>query len=714
MRAPLSWLQALAPLRASATDRASVADLAAELDALGLVVESVEHVGEGLGDVVLAEVKAIAPISGADRIRKVVVDAGGGAGIEVVCGAWNFSIGDVVGLAPVGAELPGGFRIGRRKMKGVVSNGMLCSGRELRLSGDAEGILVLGRAGPGGPELGRPLAEHLAITPDVVFDLAIEPNRPDCLCMLGVARDLAARLRLPLLAPEPEVVESGPPAAELASVKVESPELCGRLAARVLTGVSSVPSTVVVQRRLMLAGMRPVDAVVDASNYVMLELGQPTHPYDLRALGGGGLGVRAARPGEVIVTLDGEERTLGTRPARPGEPLSALDCLICDVADQPVGIGGVMGGRSSEITEATKSVLLEVAQFLPAAVGRTARHLGLRTEASTRFERGVDPGGVERAALRVCELVAEAAAAAGANAPVVAPGLVDDHPVRIAPTRLSVRTTRVNGLLGTDLSADDIAGLLEPIGYVRGDGSVEKAVELSVPSFRPDVVAEVDVIEDVARTFGYRNIARTQRRSPFVGRLDDRQQLRRRLRWVLAGLGAHEAWTSSIADPAAQARAGHVGEPVRLSNPMAAEESVLRSGLLAGLLGALAYNSGHRHAFLRLFELGDVFAAGGDASGPVEEQERLGLLLAHEHDDARTAAHAWRVVSDALGVAGVELVQVSPGPDGASGSLPGLHPTRTGELFAAGVAGSSPGHRLAIGAVGEVDPEVVAAFGLAN
>ena len=323
MRAPLSWLQSLTPLPVDATDRAAVAELASELDALGLVVEGIERVGEGLGDVIVSRVLEIAAIPGADRIRRVVVDTGAADPVEVVCGAWNFVAGDIVPLAPVGAVLPGGFRMERRKMKGVVSNGMICSARELGLGDDHEGILVLGSAGadgplPGGIELGRTLDEHLGITADVVFDLSIEPNRPDCLCMLGVARDLSARFKLPLFTPEPVIAEGAPAAAELAKVAVASPELCFRFTGRVLTGLVPVPSPMVVQRRLTLAGMRPISAVVDASNYVMLELGQPTHPYDLDRLGGRGLLARAAVPGETIVTLDGETRTLGNRAARPG------------------------------------------------------------------------------------------------------------------------------------------------------------------------------------------------------------------------------------------------------------------------------------------------------------------------------------------------------------------------------------------------------------
>ena len=391
----------MTPLETRPTDKAEVATLAADLDALGLVVEGVERVGEGLSDVVLARVLEIGAIAKADRIRRVVVDAGGLEPVEVVCGAWNFEVGDIVAFAPVGAVLPGEFRIEQRKMRGVVSNGMLCSGRELRLSEDQAGILVLGRdgglagtaglagtcgpagtAGAGGPrvaagadpglELGLPLVDYLgdAFGPDVVFDLAIEGNRPDCLCVAGVARDIAARLGLPLHLPEPVVEHGLEPASSYASVEVLAPELCHRLIGKVLIGVTHMASPAVIGRRLTLAGMRPIDAVVDASNYVMLELGQPTHPYDLDRLGGHGLRARGARPGEEIVTLDGVTRVLGNRPAEPDDSLLG-DCLICDADDRPVGIGGIMGGQSSEITPDASRVLLEVGHFVPLAIART-------------------------------------------------------------------------------------------------------------------------------------------------------------------------------------------------------------------------------------------------------------------------------------------------------------------------------------------------------
>ena len=402
MRVPLSWLVDFAPFEGDP------AELAAALDDLGLVVEEVQHVGEGLGDVVLARVLEIGAIPGADRIRRVTVEAGGEP-VEVVCGAWNFVEGDIVPFVPVGSVLPGGFEITRRKMKGVVSNGMLCSGRELGLSEDHEGILVVrsaaSGAGPGGvdvpgaPTPGTALVDALGIGPDTVFDIAVEANRPDAWCVAGIARDLAAALRIPFSLPDPPdpVLDTTAPVNALTSVEVLDEDLCPRFTARVLLDVGVGPSPEWVARRLTLAGMRPINNVVDASNYVMLELGQPTHPYDLDLVGGAGLRVRAARPGEPVTTLDGLQRRMGERSVGIGD--DRRDCVICDARDTPIGIGGIMGGATSEISASTTRVLLEAAYFTPMAIARTSKRLNLRSEASARFERGCDPEGIDRAAL---------------------------------------------------------------------------------------------------------------------------------------------------------------------------------------------------------------------------------------------------------------------------------------------------------------------------
>jgi phenylalanyl-tRNA synthetase beta chain len=711
VRVPLSWLCDFAPLGDDAVE------LAATLDDLGLVVEAVERVGEGLEDVVVARVLEISPIAAADKIRRVVVEAGADP-VEVVCGAWNFAVGDLVPLAPVGAVLPGGFEIARRKMKGVTSNGMLCSGRELGLSQDHEGIMVLG----GEPLPGARLLEALGIEADVVFDIAVETNRPDAWSIAGVARDLAARRKVPFSLPEPDAAPlplSGR-AEERTTVEVLDDDLCPRFTSRVLTGVTVGPSPQWIVRRLALAGLRSINNVVDASNYVMLELGQPTHPYDLHRVAGGGLRVRAACPGEEVTTLDGVVRALGTRSVAPVD--DRRDCLICDADDAPIGIGGVMGGASTEISASTTEVLLEAAYFDPMAVARTSKRLALRTEASARFERGCDPEGIDRAALRLCALVA---ATAGENARLAA-GVVDRRGPVPAPAQVRVRTSRVNAVLGTELDDGDVRAYLEPIGFAcarPGPG----ILDVTVPTFRPDAAREIDVIEEVARHHGY---SRLPRRRPFAdqaGRLDPYQCERRIVRDIAVGWGAYEAWTPALLAPGDHERVGLGAGGVTVTNPLTPDESVLRRGLLPGLLKALTFNADRRQGDVRLFEIGHVFpppdpdrvARALERTGEtvVDEREMLAVAFADTGDDARTAAGAWKVLADALGVDGVSMVV--PGADGAGPVPGGLHPTRCALLVAdadadagavadAGAAGASH----VIGAVGEVDPAVLGACGL--
>lgn len=718
MRVPLSWLRDFAPFDGDA------AELATALDDLGLVVEETQYVGRGLEHVVLARVLEIATIAGADKIRRVVVDGGDPSPVEVVCGAWNFAEGDLVALAPVGAVLPGDFEITRRKMKGVVSNGMLCSGSELRLSEDHEGILVIGGSSYPAvmedPGPGTPIMEVLGIEPDVVFDVAVDANRPDAASVAGVARDLAARLRLPFSLPDPPPVETGegPATRELTSLEVVDRDLCPRFTSRVVEGVVVGPSPQWISRRLMLAGMRPINNVVDASNYVMIELGQPTHPYDLDRVTGGGLRVRAARPGEQVVTLDGITRTMAARSI--GREDDMRDCLICDAEDSPIGIGGVMGGETSEISEMTKRVLLEAAYFTPMAIARTSKRLSLRTEASARFERGVDHAGIDRAARRLVQLLA---ASAGPSMSV-APDPLDVRGAVPEPRRVHVRTERVNALLGCDLTDEAIAGYLEPIGF-ECEIEAPGRLDVTVPTFRADAEREVDVVEEVARHHGYSRIPRRRVFPTQVGKLSRLQRERRVLRAVLAGVGADEVWTPSLLGPADHERAGFsqsASEMLELTNPLTPEESVLRRSLLPGMLRALEFNASRRQGKVRLFEIGKVFSVPSpervrsalahlDAhNSVVDERESVAMLLARKGDDAESAVQAWWTLCDALRLTGVELRRLDRGQK--HGALRvrldargdgGLHPTRTAAVMA---------DETVIGTVGEIDPVVVERYGI--
>lgn len=666
MKVLLSWLRDFAPLEGDPVA------LGEEMSDLGMAVEHLQVVGEGLEGVVVARVLATRPHPDADRIQLVEVDAGDGRPLQVVCGAFNMAPGDLVPLATVGATLPDGTEIGRRRMRGEWSDGMLCSARELGLGGDHAGIQILPRDLP----VGAPVAEAMGIGRDVLYDLEINPNRPDAMSVAGVARDLAARSGVPFSLPEPLVATTAPDRVRSVTVEVEAPDLCGRFTARVVGGVAVGPSDPSVARRLTLLGMRPINSVVDASNYVMLELGQPNHPYDLAKLGGGGFRVRRARMGEALVTLDGVERTL-----------TPDDLLICDGDDRAVGIAGVMGGADTEIDATTTEVVVEMAWFLPISVARTSRRLRLRSEASARFEKGTDPEVIDLAHRRFAELLAPSGARLEDGAVDVRGQLPERRPVR-------VRTARLNRLLGTELDARRIAGLLAPIGFAAT--VVGEDTEVTIPSWRYDSSTEIDVVEEVARLYGYAAIGRRLPSSPRAARLTARQRERRRLGDLLTSRGLSEAMPLPFLAPGDLERCGLPGDGIEIANPLVAEESILRTSLLPGLVKALATNAARRNTGVGLWEVGHVFrrpVADGEAPPLPDERQQLGVVLGGS--DAPAAVREWWAVAELLGLRGVSVV---------NGPVPGLHPTRSARLVA--------GAGAAVGAVGELDPQVLEAHGI--
>ncbi|MGB9111435.1 MAG: phenylalanine--tRNA ligase subunit beta, partial [Acidimicrobiales bacterium] len=712
MRVPLSWLKEFVPIDLDPRDAAGIRAFADELSMLGMNVEHVDAVDDELPGVVVARVVEIDAIPGADRIQKVVVDAGG-APTAVVCGAFNFDVGDYVPFATIGARLVGGVEIARKEMRGVASEGMICSGRELGLSSESSGIFVLfsppkGREGPPVLPLGAPLVAYLGLEKDVVFDLDIEPNRPDALSMIGIARDVAAHRRVGFSVPPVGVEETGLQANRLVSISIAAPDACRRFVARVVTGVATLPAPRDVQRRLILSGMRPINAVVDASNYTMLERGQPTHPYDLDQLGGGGFRVRLAHEGERLVTLDGIERTLGSHRNRRGETKPVEDLLICDANDVAVGLAGIMGGATSEISDSTSNVVIESADFASAFVGATSLRQDLRSEASTRFWRGIDPAGLSPAASRVAQLIVDAHVEQGVAPPIVARGIADAVGLPRSSPSIYVRTNRVNDLLGTELDRGAIRSLLEPIGF--SSGKAPKGLAVSAPSFRPDVGREVDVIEEIARHYGYEQIVPTIPRASRVGSLSSYQKDRRRVTLTLVDFGADEAWTRAIVDPERDVIDGEGLRPLKLVNPVVREESALRTNLLAGLLDALRRNVATRNASVRFFEVGKVFRYPGSDDGAPVEREHLGVLLARDGDDARTAIECLRVLEERLRIeAGqLHLKEGSPPPNPEDPVAFGMHPTRLSTLF-----GGAVGDEV-IGVVGEVDPRVLEEFGVSG
>jgi phenylalanyl-tRNA synthetase beta chain len=669
MKTLLSWLQELAPFPDDP-------DLLGEtFTRLGTPVEEVTLLGGEWDGIVVARVEALREHPDADKVQLVDVDAGDGP-LQIVCGAFNMAVGDLVPLATVGTTMPGGMEIGRRKLRGQLSNGMLCSSRELGLSDDHSGIRILDVAA----EPGTPLAEALGVERDVLWDLEVNPNRPDAMCIAGLARDAAAALDLPFTLPEPRVTPTGAPAADAVTIEIADPDLCGRFGAWVLRNVSVGTSPSWMQRRLLALGMRPINALVDISNYVMLELGQPNHPYDLALVPGGGLVVRRARPGERLVTLDDVERTF-----------TADDLLICDAEQHPVGIAGVMGGASCEISATTTDVLLEMAWFQPWAVSRTSRRLGLRTEASARFEKGCDPEVIPLAAARFCALAADICGATVAPGAVVVDG---DLPVR-PPVR--TRTARVNALLGTDLSAEQIRSELEPIGFActpvpAENGSVDH--DVVVPPWRYDCEVEIDIVEEIARHWGYDRIQRRALTTERTGRLTPTQKTRREVRRLLKAQGLAEVMPLPFLAPGDLERCGLEPVVIELRNPMVAEESILRTSLRPGLLAATALNESRRSTGVSFFEIGHVFLPPPEGQLLPDEREHVAVLLAGQ--EAPAAVEVWTVLADLLRAKSPAVVNEE---------LPGLHPGRSARATVAGQP---------VGVVGEIDPGVLEAFGISE
>lgn len=677
MKVLLSWLREFAPLEGSPDE------IGALLTELGLPVEEQVTVGSALDGVVTAKILAVRAHPDADRIRLVDVDAGDGTPLQIVCGAPNLEVDDIVPLATVGAVLPGGFEIAYRKMRGEPSNGMLCSAKEMGLGEDHAGILTL----DPGLAVGVPVAEALGLSEDTMYDLDVLPNRPEALCVAGIARDLAAKAGVAWTVdvPAPLTDDSLDAAGDLVSVSIEDTQLCGQFQVHVLSGVEIRPSARWMAQRLLACGMRPINNVVDVSNYVMLELGQPSHAFDLDKVAGHRLTVRSARDGEVLRTLDGTDRTL-----------TAADGVIVDGDDQAVSLAGVMGGESTEISDSTTRVLLEMAWWDPDRTAQTAGRLSLNSEASLRFKRGVDPTVTAAAANRFIELLAE-------TSPVrVHPGVVFEHGDLPKPAAILVRPARVSAVVGIDFTAEQITELLTPLGFEVMPAGDE--LEITAPPARPDVRLEIDVVEEVARLHGYSKLAADVPMSPLTGMLSAAQRRRRALRNALLAAGLDEAMPMPFLAPSDLERAGLDPEGFRLANPLVADESVLRTSLLPGLLSAVAYNEARRSNDVKLYEIGKVFGPGPLIVDPAKSVAE-GRVLTGEAEVAAailagsTAQDAVRLGARVLDALGFDPIEIDQKP------VPGLHPARSGRIVVGGVE---------VGSVGEVDPRVCAEFGVAE
>ncbi len=662
MRIVHSWLNEFAPLGDD------IDNLAATMTDLGLAVEEIIHVGATVAGVITARVVRTERHPDAAKVHRVYVDAGDGRERHVWCGAFNMRAGDVVPLATPGTAMPDGRVIEPKPILGIQSDGMLCSARELGLGDDHAGIVIL----PADTPLGKPYGEALGLAPETVYDLDVTRNLPDCWGHLGVARQVSARLGVPLNDRVTSITATDGAPTRQATVELVDGDRCARFTSTVISGVHVCPSPEWIGQRLAAAGMRPINNIVDVSNYVMLELNQPNHAYDLDTLGGEGFRVRRATDGETMVTLDGAERTL-----------TPDDLLICDANDTPIGIGGIMGGLDSEISDSTTTIALEIAWFEPIGIAKTASRLGLRSEASLRFDRGVDPYGMPGTISRFVELLRLTCPEL-----VVHAGMVDatSEFLPVAPV-IDVRVARVNALLGTALTSEEISNLLIGLGFeARGADTLA----VGVPSWRPDCTGEVDIIEEVARQYGYGKVGKTVPKSTMHGRLSPLQARRRQLREVLLGLGIDEAMPNPFLADDDLVRAGLGGPALRILNSLVAEESVLRTTLRPGLLKAVAFNESHRRLEVSLFEIGNAYPP-GDGELP-DEYEELAVVLAGR--DAMAAMDVWRELAATMGF-GARVDQSKPPA--------GLHPTRSATLSLG---------RDAIGVVGEVHPDVLDAFGI--
>ena len=628
MRVPLSWLREYVDVELSPEQ------LAERLTLLGMEVKAIEKWGADWRSVVVGELLTVEKHPLADRLHLTTVNIGSGEPLHIVCGAHNIAPGQRVPVALPGAVLPGDRRIERTEKMGIASEGMLCSGDELHITNDAEGILILPSATPLGVQLSD-------LYGDVVLDVDVKPNRGDALCLIGLAREVAAATGATVRWPEIAVAEFGPPVTDHLRVEVQAPDLCSRFVGRWISGAKIGPSPDTIQMRLRAAGMRPVSNVVDAANYVMLELGKPTHTFNGATVHDGTIIVRRALPGERLETLDHIEREL------------TPDTLIIADPEGPIGIAGVMGGFDSEITDATTEIAIESAVFDPVSIRRTGHRYALRSEASLRFEKGQEARLARIGADRVAQLTV---AWAGGS---IARGRIDTAPTEPVSARLAFRPARVSKLLGASISVDEQRDLLrrvgveteaaptgtriqvavEPKALVVDAGSEEVLVAV-VPTWRRDLAIEADVAEEIARVRGYETTPAHLPETLMPAYRPSPLTVREIVRGALAGAGLSEVVTHALVSPLDEARllwpedadepalpaqlVAQSGVEIAVTNPLSAQHSVLRQHLAASLLDVLSLNERQGRPDVAIFEIGKRYA--GVDGGP-REWTRLGLLL---------------------------------------------------------------------------------------
>ncbi len=575
MKISLNWLKDYIDLEGISTG-----EIVSQLTMSGLEVEEYTDQKEIYKDFIVGFVKEKGKHPNADKLSLCTV-SNGKEDLQVICGAPNVAAGQKVVFAPIGTLIPkGSFKIGKAKIRGVESYGMICSEAELELSDNHEGIMVLDE----NLKEGTPITEALSLN-DTVFEIAITPNRPDALSHIGVARDLAALFGRELRVPEISIKRSKENVKQSASVEIEDAVNCPRYSALVVKNVTVKESPEWLKNRLRKIGLRPISNIVDVTNFVMYECGQPLHAFDLKMLSGQKIIVKSTEKESEFTTLDSKLRKL---------PAGTL--MICD-AEKPVAIAGVMGGENSEISNDTKDILIESAHFNPGSIRKTSKSLGLGTEASYRFERWVDPGSTLFAAERAAQLIAELSGGEAAD------GNIDVYPNEIKEKEVLLRLARVKKILGYDIPKEDIQDILEKLGFKIILDS-ESQFRYSIPTYRSDVEREIDLIEEIARIYGYDNIPTIEKISITLGERIDQSDFADQMRNNTSALGFYEM----INNPLLSSKAADItGEKIAILNPQSQDMAYLRTSLIPGALLTVAKNINVGERNLNLFEIGNVF-----------------------------------------------------------------------------------------------------------
>ena len=655
---------------------ASSEEYADKMTMSGSKVEITHEPSGEIKNVVVGRVDSIEHHPDSDHLWVCQVDVGQGAPVQIVTGAQNVRAGDVVPVALHKSVLPGGKKIEKGKLRGVLSGGMLCSLSELNLDlhdfpyAEEDGIFILHEEGLKPGDDIRPVIN----ADDSIVEFEITNNRPDCLSVIGLARESAVTFGTVLRIPEPKVRGGGGDITAQLSIEIASAELCPRYTARMIKNIKIEPSPKWMRQRLRAAGVRPINNIVDITNYVMLEYGQPMHAFDYACLDGGKIIVRTAKPGEVMNTLDGTPRSL------------TPDMLVIADASKPVGVAGVMGGENSEITSMTKYAVFESANFNGISIRKTAIALGMRTDASSRFEKGLDPENTYKAVQRACELVEELGAGE------VLDGVIDITARKYAPRTLKLEPEKINSLLGADIPVDFMVSTLEKLGFAVNDGAV-----VTVPSWRADVEHYSDLAEEVARFYGYDVIEPTMFGGEAVaGGFTGRQALERHLGYVLRGMGFSEIYTYSFISPSSYDKIGlPSGSPLRRStvilNPLGEDTSVMRTTSLPSMLETLARNASYRNTNVRLYELAKVYRPIGET---LPDERPILTLGAYGGVDFFTVKGCVEALLRDLRVTDVTFT--------ADRENPSYHPGRCAVVCAG---------KTAVGVVGQIHPAVAKTYG---